>query len=220
MSRPGSRAAQTCDRGGHRSQARRQGAGIWLTYCRMLEARVWDRGRPSAVPSATADRDRHGHGEHGGRADCALAWDDSTAREAEIVAQEADPPSRAMAGPSPSAIDIHRRCDATSRLRDLLEAIGTNDDVPRLRTVAKAKRGRPATEGSGATLARRVAPRVFVEDQGRVDSHDRHAVSSMVRRSDERSSAYCASWCLDRGFRQPATRSSTRCGPTSIRLMR
>jgi DNA-binding SARP family transcriptional activator len=49
----------------------------------------------------------------------------------------------------------------------LLESVGTSQDVPRLRGVAKSYRGRPEAL-LGKTLARRVAPRVVVEDQGRV----------------------------------------------------
>jgi LuxR family maltose regulon positive regulatory protein len=49
----------------------------------------------------------------------------------------------------------------------LLDQIGTIEDVKRLRRVAKRHRGRPDST-LGKSLARRIAPRVFVEDQGRV----------------------------------------------------
>ena len=49
----------------------------------------------------------------------------------------------------------------------LLEAIGTRDDVARLRTVAKGRRGH-TDANLGRSLAHRVADRVVVEDQSRV----------------------------------------------------
>jgi DNA-binding SARP family transcriptional activator len=49
----------------------------------------------------------------------------------------------------------------------LLDRIGSQEDVKRLRRVAKRLRGR-ADSRLGRNLARRIAPRVFVEDQGRV----------------------------------------------------
>jgi ATP/maltotriose-dependent transcriptional regulator MalT/DNA-binding SARP family transcriptional activator len=56
------------------------------------------------------------------------------------------------------------------RAGQLLERIGTKDDVARLRRLARAVRQRG--RGSlGIALARRLADRVFVEDQGRVILH-------------------------------------------------
>jgi DNA-binding SARP family transcriptional activator len=49
----------------------------------------------------------------------------------------------------------------------LLEAIGEKEDIQRLRTVAKSLRRGPSAS-LGRDLARRLAERVFVEDQGRV----------------------------------------------------
>jgi DNA-binding SARP family transcriptional activator len=50
----------------------------------------------------------------------------------------------------------------------LLEEIGTAEDVPALRGLARSLKGAHASPGLGRRLARAVAPRVFVEDQGRV----------------------------------------------------
>jgi len=48
----------------------------------------------------------------------------------------------------------------------LLESVGSIQDVPRLRGVARSMRG---SEQLGKSLARRLAPRIRVEDQGRVN---------------------------------------------------
>lgn len=50
----------------------------------------------------------------------------------------------------------------------LLDDIGETEDVPRLRAFAKRARARGASPHLGKGLARRLARRVFVEDQGRV----------------------------------------------------
>ena len=65
----------------------------------------------------------------------------------------------------------------------LLEQIGDFDDVPRLRRLARKYRGRPDAE-LGRALARRIATRVTVEDQGRVaiTIGARHVDGSSIRR--------------------------------------
>ncbi len=50
----------------------------------------------------------------------------------------------------------------------LLELIGEKQDVRRLRAVAKSQRKKPQYSDLGRVLARRVADKVWVEDQGRV----------------------------------------------------
>ena len=50
----------------------------------------------------------------------------------------------------------------------LLEKIGTAEDIPPLRRTARRLRGKGLSAGLGRELARRLAPRVFVEDQGRL----------------------------------------------------
>jgi ATP/maltotriose-dependent transcriptional regulator MalT/DNA-binding SARP family transcriptional activator len=66
---------------------------------------------------------------------------------------------------------------------DLLELIGTRDDIPRLRRLARSLRQRGRL-GYGLALARRIADRVFVEDQGRVVLRigDRTLPGTAVRR--------------------------------------
>jgi DNA-binding SARP family transcriptional activator len=51
----------------------------------------------------------------------------------------------------------------------LLDLIGVAEDVPILRAIGRAAKGSPGDLTLGRGLARRLAPRVFIEDQGRVE---------------------------------------------------
>jgi DNA-binding SARP family transcriptional activator len=51
----------------------------------------------------------------------------------------------------------------------LLDIIGVEDDVPILRAIGRAAKNSPADSSLGRTLARRLAPRVTIEDLGRVE---------------------------------------------------
>jgi DNA-binding SARP family transcriptional activator len=64
----------------------------------------------------------------------------------------------------------------------LLDIIGTREDVARLRQYAR--RTRRGDKSLGFALARRLAPRVFVEDQGQVEIHigDRVVLGAKLRR--------------------------------------
>ena len=66
----------------------------------------------------------------------------------------------------------------------LLDQIGERADIPRLRLVARSSRRRAETASLGRSLARRLADRVFVEDQGRVSLEigARSVLGSTVRR--------------------------------------
>ncbi len=66
----------------------------------------------------------------------------------------------------------------------LLDVIGTASDVGPLRSLARSLKGHPADSELGRRLARRLAPRVFVEDQGRVTIRlgDRVIAGTEVRR--------------------------------------
>jgi len=50
----------------------------------------------------------------------------------------------------------------------ILDTVGDHEDIARLRKLAKSLRSKSASSDLGRQLARRLAPRVFVEDQGRV----------------------------------------------------
>jgi DNA-binding SARP family transcriptional activator len=66
--------------------------------------------------------------------------------------------------------DLLNEDDASLRVAcgRLLEEIGERSDIARLRRVAKETRRRPDAATLGRGLARRLAERVYVEDQGRV----------------------------------------------------
>jgi DNA-binding SARP family transcriptional activator len=66
----------------------------------------------------------------------------------------------------------------------LLELIGEREDIVRLRRLARSPRRRSEIIGLGRALARRLAERVYVEDQGRVVMHigTRLVLGSAVRR--------------------------------------
>ncbi len=53
----------------------------------------------------------------------------------------------------------------------LLEVVGDQSDIPRLRRLSRSMRGVGRRPDMGRQLARRLAPRVWVEDQGRVMVH-------------------------------------------------
>jgi len=66
----------------------------------------------------------------------------------------------------------------------IIDRIGETDDVPRLRQVSRTLRRRAGASTLGRNLARRLARRVFVEDQGRVEIQigSDHLHGSEVRR--------------------------------------
>ncbi len=66
----------------------------------------------------------------------------------------------------------------------LLEAIGDQSDIPRLRRLAKSGRRTRESASLGRSLARRLAPRVSIEDQGRIGISvgEREVNGSSIRR--------------------------------------
>jgi DNA-binding SARP family transcriptional activator len=66
----------------------------------------------------------------------------------------------------------------------LLESIGERSDIKRLRSYARRHRRLPGASALGRALARRLADRVYVEDQNRVTIHvgGRHVSGSTIRR--------------------------------------
>jgi ATP/maltotriose-dependent transcriptional regulator MalT/DNA-binding SARP family transcriptional activator len=144
-------------------QARRQGAGFWLTYGEVLQA--------VAGPSEGVRRLVRASGHSDLAALSAVAelavphLEHCTPEEMAVIEAEAAGRPERWRDPLRAAVDS-RGSDAIAAAR-VLEAIGTKDDIPRLRALAKQMRGRPES-ALGRALARRVAPRVQVEDQGRV----------------------------------------------------
>jgi DNA-binding SARP family transcriptional activator len=70
------------------------------------------------------------------------------------------------------------------RAAEILDAIGTADDIPALRALARSSRGSRERTSLGRALARRLAPRFVVEDLGRVEitSGRRTVPATSVRR--------------------------------------
>jgi DNA-binding SARP family transcriptional activator len=57
---------------------------------------------------------------------------------------------------------------ASLRAAELLDEVGTHEDVALLRSLARSRRADVVQRQLGRKLARKLAPRLFVEDQGRV----------------------------------------------------
>jgi DNA-binding SARP family transcriptional activator/tetratricopeptide (TPR) repeat protein len=66
----------------------------------------------------------------------------------------------------------------------ILELVGTREDVRRLRTFGRQRKALAGASGLGRQLARRLAPKVLIHDQGRVAIRvgGRHILGSTVRR--------------------------------------
>lgn len=160
-------------------QATRQHAGLWIPLCRLLLAvetgtdelrrfvRLAGRDEKAAISSAAelfVPR-------------LSMLEDE----EAKVVAEEAARLPERWRDPLRTELDQPGRTNIAAA--HLLDAIGTKDDIPRLRAVAKSMRGRPESS-LGRTLARRVAARAIVEDQGRVSVRvgDRSMDGSAIRR--------------------------------------
>jgi len=102
-------------------------------------------------------------------------------RERQSIAAEAVRRPRRWRGPLRQAID-HGGTESVEAAR-ILESIGEHEDVARLRRLARRYRGRPEAE-LGRALARRIAPKVRIEDLGRVSMSvgERPIEGSDVRR--------------------------------------
>ena len=149
------------------SFAETQGAGLWSAYCRVLLATI----------GTNIDVDlRRVHSDHGPVylsmvAEPVIAalhrMDDASrlliASEAQIRAERWRPSIRrelARSG-SPNRLQAAR----------ILDLIGQEEDVALLRAMAKAPTTPRSDSSLGKGLARRLAPSVFIEDQGRVEIH-------------------------------------------------
>jgi DNA-binding SARP family transcriptional activator len=147
------------------AQAERQVASLWGRYCRLLaslgslrsaEDLIGDLGRYEPVylsllaEAVIAKLDRLG-----------------TASTDLVFAEAQKRPERwrksvrraAMMGSSPVSLHAAR----------LLDVIGVLEDVPILRALGRAAKQSRTDASLGRRLARRLAPQVFVEDQGRVE---------------------------------------------------
>jgi DNA-binding SARP family transcriptional activator len=145
--------------------ADRQGAALWAGYCRALLATL-GTNVDAALRRIIAE---------GGSAYLSMLAEvilpslyrmDPTTRG--LIASEAEARAERW---RPSVRRAVAEADGPNRLHaaDLLDAIGEEDDVTLLRGIAKTSRYSRGYPRLGKGLARRLAPGVFVEDQGRVE---------------------------------------------------
>jgi ATP/maltotriose-dependent transcriptional regulator MalT/DNA-binding SARP family transcriptional activator len=145
--------------------ADRQASTFWANYCRVLLAVSASTGTTSSLFD-------------GRRIDpvylslvaetviASLHRLDATATEL-VIAEAERRPERWRDSTRRAALDR----SSTNHLHAarLLDLIGVANDVPTLRAIGRAAKGSPGDIGLGRKLARRLAPRVHIEDQGRVE---------------------------------------------------
>ena len=160
-------------------QATRQSAGLWNGYCEALQA-VQDG------PTALARFIRQASGRS--RWQLTFVADSIAARlgdlgdgELPTILEEASLRPDRWRSALRGVVDSGGEPSVAAAR--VLEQIGDSGDVARLRRVAHRYRGRPDAE-LGRALARRVADRVLIEDQGRVSIRvgDRNVEGSSIRR--------------------------------------
>ena len=167
------------------AQARSQGAGLWSSYIRCIEA-IHGGGGDSGDSGEFRRLVRLAGPEV--LATLSMVAELVVARlgdlepdELKIIQSEAEKRPERWRDPLRSAVDegVARSVSAAH----LLEEIGSREDVPRLRRFAKIRRGSPDAS-LGKALARRLAPRVVVEDQGRISIliGERSIEGSSIRR--------------------------------------
>ena len=143
--------------------AQRQRAGFWLTYSEMLRAVA---GSTEALRRFVRQGDRNDLAALSMAAELVVPrLGEFDAGETSRLVGEAGLRAERWRDPLRRAVDRGSVDDlAAARL---LETIGTTEDISRLRAFARSHRGRPEAS-LGRALARRIAPRVVVEDLGRV----------------------------------------------------
>ena len=147
--------------------AERQGAGLWSGYCRVLLATLGSNIDSSLRRVSLDD----------GNAYLSMVAEPLIASLSRMNDETRDLiASEARARPDRWRASIRRAvADAGSPNRAhaarVLDEIGERSDVPLLRAVARSSRGLRQDTGLGRGLARRLAPSVFIEDQGRVEIH-------------------------------------------------
>jgi DNA-binding SARP family transcriptional activator len=144
--------------------AERQGAGLWAGYCRVVLATL----------GANIDADLRRISTDQGTVYLSLVAElvigslhrmDESSRD--IVLGEA------QARPDRWRASVRRELEVDSPNRiysaRILDLIGEADDIPLLRTIARAAKHSRTDSTLGRGLARRLASPVFIEDQGRVE---------------------------------------------------
>jgi DNA-binding SARP family transcriptional activator len=148
--------------------AEKQGALSWIWYCQILAVLV--APDPGAGLSALVRRG----------SDAQLAVLDCFAEQVCSLLAEVDDETvlritRHAERRRERWLSALRRqlADASSgsrwRAAEVLDEIGTVEDIPTLRALARSSRGSPLRSSIGRALARRLAPRFVIEDLGRVE---------------------------------------------------
>ena len=144
------------------AQAGNQEAGLWSTFVRALQAihggtREFRRLVRTASPEVLATLSMV--------AELVVTrLDDLEPDEMTVLQSEAEKRPERWRDPLRRAVEEgFTRSVAAARL---LESVGSKEDIARLRQFARTRRGSPEAS-IGKSLARRLAPRVVVEDQGR-----------------------------------------------------
>ena len=145
--------------------ADRQGSNFWASYCRVLLAMSPSTGRAAS----SGDIRRFDPVYLSLVAEAVIASLhklDATAIPA-VVAEAQRRPERWRTSVRRAAID--RSSENHLHAARLLDTIGVAEDVPILRAIGRAAKSSPSDAGLGRKLARQLAPRVVIEDQGRVE---------------------------------------------------
>ena len=162
-----------------KEHSERQSAGLWFGYCEALQA-IHDG--PDALGRFVRQASRRSGWPLTFVADLIAAkLGDLGDGEISAVLDEASLRPERWRPALRGVVDLGgSECLAAARI---LEQIGEAGDVARLRKVAHRHRGRPDAE-LGRALARRVADKVLIEDQGRVSIRvgERSVDGSSIRR--------------------------------------
>jgi ATP/maltotriose-dependent transcriptional regulator MalT/DNA-binding SARP family transcriptional activator len=143
--------------------ARRQSANLWVEVCAALRALTSDA---SDLNRFIRSRSRNGLWPISRLAELVVdRLDDLPMAELGLIEREAI--QRPERWRSALRLVLDRPAGDSVRAARLLEAVGDKSDIARLRRVARTHRGRPEAD-LGRALARTLAPRVYVEDLGRV----------------------------------------------------
>jgi DNA-binding SARP family transcriptional activator len=148
------------------SLAYKQESGFWAGYCRVLRACLGARG--STFSQELLDATKPDRAYLSVLAE-AVASRLGAADEDLLKAISSEVELRPHRWRSPLRAEL-QTVGSPSRwvAARLLDRVGTREDISRLRLLARSSKGVASDKGLGRGLARRLAPGVRVEDQGRV----------------------------------------------------
>jgi LuxR family maltose regulon positive regulatory protein len=161
--------------------AERQGAERWLTYCQVLNALRDETGATlNTLVSRLPEREMWVCDSFAEDISRSLEAFDAAVRD-RIAAHCALRSERWL--PALRAVVGDPESPSRWLAAELLDRVGTVDDIPSLRSLARASRA-GSGKALGRTLARRLAPRFAIEDLGRVElmADGRAVSSSSIRR--------------------------------------